>query len=439
MTDNFENKVAVDGPVVNEGELGSSTFSPGQVSPAGPLGLGQRWTVTRKREVALRLLLGEPVELLSRQLGVEIFRLEQWREKAIAGIDASLKERKGDPVKAELDIAMKRIGGVDHAGGTAGGQDGDVRPFGAAEVAAMSAATSPGTGLAYGLQRVCAAWSFARSSFYAMKSRQQATAERPPAKRRGPKPSISDEALLVAIEADLEASPWEGEGHRKVWARLRVCRGIRVSRKRVLRVMRENNLLSPHRCRRRGGNPHVGEIITHAPNLMWGTDGVRVFTVDDGWGWIFTAIEHWNAECVGWHVCKRGDRFAALQPISMGLARLYASTSAGAARGLALRMDHGSQYLSDHFTNQIKFWGIQPSYAFVEQPQTNGVAERFNRTLKEQIIHGRIYRNIAELRNAVRGFVEQYNAQWIVEKNGYLSPAQARQAWHTAMSLRPAA
>ena len=241
----------------------------------------------------------------------------------------------------------------------------------------------------------------------------------------------------MAIEADLEASPWEGEGHRKVWARLRVCRGIRVSRKRVLRVMRENNLLSPHRCRRRGGNPHVGEIITHAPNLMWGTDGVRVFTVDDGWGWIFTAIEHWNAECVGWHVCKRGDRFAALQPISMGLAGLYGSTAAGAARGLALRMDHGSQYLSDHFTNQIKFWGIQPSYAFVAEPQTNGVAERFNRTLKEQIIHGRIYRNIAELRDAVRDFVELYNAQWIVEKNGYLSPAQARQAWHAAISIRP--
>ena len=48
---------------------------------------------------------------------------------------------------------------------------------------------------------------------------------------------------------------------------------------------------------------------------------------------------------------------AALQPISMGLAGLYGSTAAGAARGLALRMDHGSQYLSDHFTNQIKFLG----------------------------------------------------------------------------------
>ena len=96
----------------------------------------------------------------------------------------------------------------------------------------------------------------ARSSFYAISGQH---AEQPPAKRRGPKPAISDQALLVAIEADLEASPWEGEGYRKVWARLRVCRDIRVARKRV-RLMRENNLLSPHRCRRRGGNPHDGEI-----------------------------------------------------------------------------------------------------------------------------------------------------------------------------------
>ena len=89
-----------------------------------------------------------------------------------------------------------------------------------------------------------------------------------------------------------------------------------------------------------------------------------------------------------------------------GLPGCMARPRPARARGLALRMDHGSQYLSDHFTNQIKFWGIQPSYAFVAEPQTNGVAERFNRTLKEQIIHGRIYRNIAELRDAVRDFVE---------------------------------
>ena len=165
---------------------------------------------------------------------------------------------------------------------------------------------------------------------------------------------------------------------------------------------------------------------------MWGTDGVRVFTVDDGWGWIFTAVEHWNAECVGWHVFKRGDRFAALQPISMGLAGLYGSTAAGAARGLALRMDHGSQYLSDHPNRSSSGASSLPTPS--SPSPRHGVAERFNRTLKEQIIHGRIYRNIAELRETRRP-----DAQWIVEKNGYLSPAQARQAWHAAISIRPAA
>jgi transposase InsO family protein len=50
--------------------------------------------------------------------------------------------------------------------------------------------------------------------------------------------------------------------------------------------------------------------------------------------------------------------------------------------------------MSDHFLNQVKFWGIAPSFAFVTQPQTNGVAERFNRTLKEQAIHRRVFRNI---------------------------------------------
>ena len=111
MTDNFEKKVAVDGPVVNAGELGSSTFSPGQALPAGPLGLGQRWTVARKREVVLRLLRDEPVQLLSRQLGVEIFRLEQWREKAI-GPDGLLDRKAAGPphkLSAEQRAALAGI------------------------------------------------------------------------------------------------------------------------------------------------------------------------------------------------------------------------------------------------------------------------------------------------------------------------------------------
>ena len=83
--------------------------------------------------------------------------------------------------------------------------------------------------------------------------------------------------MLSAIRADLDRSPWIGEGHRKIWARLRVLDGIRVARKRVLRLMRENGLLSPHRHLARQGEAHDGRIITTAPNLMWGTDADQTY------------------------------------------------------------------------------------------------------------------------------------------------------------------
>ena len=81
-------------------------------------------------------------------------------------------------------------------------------------------------------------------------------------------------------------------------------------------------------------------------------------------------------------------------------------------------MDHGSQYLSDHFLKQIRYWGIHPSFGFVEEPETNGVAERWTRTLKEQAIHGRIFQNLEAVRAAVADFVERYNQTWRLEKPG---------------------
>jgi putative transposase len=289
----------------------------------------------------------------------------------------------------------------------------------------MSAATSSFTNRPYGVERVCRIFETPRSTFYA--HQQPVPVPEPVPQRRGPKPEVSDDELLEHIKADLERTPFRGEGYRKVWARLRVLDEVRVGGKRVLRVMRENKLLSPHRTRQAGGEPHDRTIVTEAPNVMWGTDGLRVLTAEDGWGWVFVGVEHWNAECVGFHVCKTGDRFAALEPIAMGLKRIYGTVGADVARGLQLRMDHGTQYLSGHFLNQVKFWGISPSFAFVEEPQTNGVAERFNRTLRDQVLNGRVFKNLDEVRRAVAAFVERYNAEWLVEKLGFVSPSRARE------------
>ena len=85
--------------------------------------------------------------------------------------------------------------------------------------------------------------------------------------------------------------------------------------------------------------------------------------------------------------------------------------------------------MADHFQKQIRFWGMAPSYAFVAEPETNGVIERLFRTLKEQIVHGRIFQTIDEVRDAVRAFAVRYNAEWLIEKNGHRSPLGARVAW----------
>lgn len=72
----------------------------------------KRWSANRKKETVLRLMRGEPLDALSRELGIEIYRLEQWHKKALQGIETALKAREGDPLNAELDAAMRRIGEI---------------------------------------------------------------------------------------------------------------------------------------------------------------------------------------------------------------------------------------------------------------------------------------------------------------------------------------
>ena len=203
----------------------------------------------------------------------------------------------------------------------------------------MSRTISAGIGKPYGLERVCRVLGFPRSTIYAARARESSNVVPLVAQRRGPKPKMPDADLLNAIRADLAASPFIGEGHRKVWARLRILRDIRVSRTRVLRLMRENALLSPHRRPQGKSSLHDGTITTSRPNEMWGTDGVRIETVDDGWVWVFSAVDHCDACCVGIHAVKTGNRFAALQPIAQGLLGEFGGTGAEVGRGLTLRMD----------------------------------------------------------------------------------------------------
>ena len=99
-----ELKVSGVAPGLLEGARSATGGEPGAVALVG------RWSGGRKKAVVLRLLRGEPVDAVSREVAVPIYKLEQWRDRALTGIDAGLKERENDPLEKALDEAKRRIG-----------------------------------------------------------------------------------------------------------------------------------------------------------------------------------------------------------------------------------------------------------------------------------------------------------------------------------------
>lgn len=276
------------------------------------------------------------------------------------------------------------------------------------------------------MSRVCLVLEAPRSTVYA---RRGAGGKDDPAAKRGPKTPLSDEELTEAIREVIASSPFSGEGHRKVTARLSREKAIHVGRKQVLRLMRQAGLLAPQRARgRRKPRPHAGTIIPAAPNLLWGTDATMAYTRRDGWVWAFAAVDHFTAEAWA-SVAKRGDRFAACEPIYAAVRDRFGELGPDVARGVACRHDWGPQCTSSHFEGALRWLGMEDSPGFVGEPPCNGCAERFIRTLKEQCIWSRTWETAEELAAGVAAFVELYNSEWLIERLGHRTPREAYAEW----------
>ena len=283
----------------------------------------------------------------------------------------------------------------------------------------MSRKRSPSTDRVYSVALVSRLWRVARATVYRHRSPVAAP------RRPGPTGPMPDDELVAAIRDLLAQGPFHGEGYRKIWARLRFA-GIRTSRRRVLRLTREHELQAPGRVGRpHGPKAHDGTIRTERVDAMWGSDLSSTMTAE-GQASIFVAVDHCSTECIGIHAARRATRFEALEPIRQGVRACFGAFAGSIAAGLRLRHDHGSQYVADDFQRELAFLGITPSPAFVREPEGNGCAERFIRTLKENLLWVRRFDTIEELRLALLEFQRLYNRTWIVERHGYRTPAQVR-------------
>jgi transposase InsO family protein len=121
-----------------------------------------------------------------------------------------------------------------------------------------------------------------------------------------------------------------------------------------------------------------------------------------------------------------GNRFEAMEPLCQGVRECFGGFDKAIATGLAIRHDHGSAYMSDDFQQELTFLGMTSSPSFVREPEGNGSAERFVRTLKENLLWVRTFATVAELIEALREFRRRYNEQWLIQRHGYRAPGQVR-------------
>ncbi len=334
-----------------------------------------RWSWKRKTEVVLRILRGEELDALSRELGVKPGTLSSWRDAFLLGGEQGLKSRTPDARDEESRRLQAKVGEL-----TMGCELLDEKipgvgvgfPPRTRRSRLRSQTSSISAKRVYGLARVCKTWQLNRSSIYARRARRRSGF--PPPKKRGPVGACTDAELVRHSRQVLEKSPWVGEGYRKVHARLR-HKGIRTSSRRVLRVMRENSLLAHQRPgRRRGPRAHDRSITPDQPDVLWGTDATSTLT-GVGNATIFFVVDHCTAECLGIHAARRGTRHEALEPLRQAVWRRFNRFAAGVApEGLGLRHDHGSQFISHTFQSELAFLGIRSTPSFVRERMGNGYA-----------------------------------------------------------------
>jgi transposase InsO family protein len=332
-----------------------------QPESSGDYRSGPRWSAGKKMDAVLRLLRGEPLEALSRELGVEAHRLAAWRDDFLERGKQGLKGQRPD--RSPDDRALRQ---VDRRAATRTDRlHQRRRPAGADPARPARLAICRG-----GLP-------------------QAPGSAAPPAPGPGER-QAGPAAAGSPRTAGSTTGPWPAQAAA-----------------------------------------HDGTIIPQAPNQRWGTDATMAWTRADGWVWVFAGIDHYTAQAWA-HVAKVGDRFAALQPVYDAVIDRWGRLGPDLARGLELRHDGGPQYRSAHFTGSLAWLGITDSPALLGEPETNGCAERWIGTLKDQCLWVQLHDTVEELRQAVAGFVDRYNSSWLIQRHGHRTPKEAYQPARSA-------
>jgi transposase InsO family protein len=231
-------------------------------------------------------------------------------------------------------------------------------------------------------------------------------------------------------------------GYRRVAAELR-RQGIVVNHKRVLRVLREDNLLSLRKRRfivttdsrhYRPIYPNLtaGREIT-APHQVWVAD-ITYIRLREEFIFLAVVLDAFSRRVVGWELGESLQASLALAALNRALAERSVPA------GIIHHSDQGIQYASAELVDRLLELGFQISMSRKGSPWENGRVESFMKTLKAEEVSLRQYQNLEQARQSIGHFLEQvYNQRRLHSALGYLPPAEFERAWHAQNKKEAAA
>lgn len=166
------------------------------------------------------------------------------------------------------------------------------------------------------------------------------------------------------------------------------------------------------------------------PNEWWGIDMTKALSTESGWVQIVLVLDWYTKKIVGHHVGKRATSSDWLSALDRGLNRQFPEGVRG--KNLHLMSDNGSQPTSTSFLKACGFLGVEQAFTSYNNPKGNADTERMMRTLKEELVWLREWRNEFELSHAVDRWIEYYNNNYLHSALGYRPPNQAEKEYQKA-------
>lgn len=242
--------------------------------------------------------------------------------------------------------------------------------------------------------------------------------------------SAANQDLLVKIKKMKNEHPsW---GYRRVWAYLKFRKNINVNKKRIYRIMKLENLLVPPNLKLKSKRtPTRSKPRTIEPNSIWGTDMTKILIPNSGWVYLHVLIDWGSKKIIGHSLESTSRTDDWLSALHMGINNQFPNGIKEANPYLQLVSDNGCQPTSKRFISECKSLGIQQIFTSYNNPKGNADTERVIRTIKEDLVWPREWKDIYELKEELTKWIQNYNEDFPHSSLGYMTPYDY-EAWFNA-------